>query len=100
MHTLSHLQEALHQKEQALVQYVRYMREAQDSQNEEIAALYADLAKAEEKHIAVIRDQVAKLSNGMSTLNKYQQVNQYSSQHSTTREVPRLSRRKENIHII
>ncbi|HOO13155.1 MAG TPA: ferritin family protein [Bacillota bacterium] len=88
MHTLSHLQEALHQKEQALVQYVRYMREAQDSQNEEIAALYADLAKAEEKHIAVIRDQVAQLSNGMDTLNKYQQVNQYSSQHSTYQDNP------------
>ncbi|NLZ90850.1 MAG: hypothetical protein GX918_02895 [Clostridiales bacterium] len=88
MHTLSHLQEALHQKEQALVQYVRYMREAQDSQNEEIAALYADLAKAEEKHIAVIRDQVAQLSSGMDTLNKYQQVNQYSSQHSTYQRSP------------
>jgi rubrerythrin len=48
MHTLSHLQEALNQKEQALIQYVRYMREAQDSKNREIAALFADLAKAEE----------------------------------------------------
>ena len=83
MHTLNHLQEALQQKEQALVQYVRYMREAQDSQNEEIAALYADLAKAEEKHIAVIRDQVAQCSHGTETLNKYEQVNQYNSQHST-----------------
>jgi rubrerythrin len=88
MHTLSHLQEALHQKEQALLQYVRYMREAQDSQNEEIAALYADLAKAEEKHIAVIRDQVVQHSNGMEALNKYQQVNQYSSQHSTYQYSP------------
>lgn len=83
MHTLSHLQEALHQKEQALVQYVRYMRESQDSQNPDIAALFADLAKAEEKHIAVIRDQVVKLSGGMDMLNKYQDVNQYNSQHST-----------------
>ena len=85
MHTLSHLQEALHQKEQALIQYVRHMREAQDSENEEIAALYADLAKAEEKHIAVIRDQITQLSQGMETLNKYQQINQYNSQHSTYR---------------
>lgn len=85
MHTLSHLQEALHQKEQALVQYVRYMREAQDSQNEDIAALYADLAKAEEKHIAVIRDQVARCAKGADALNKYQEMNQYNSQHSTYR---------------
>ncbi len=53
---------ALQQKEQALIQYIRYMREAQDSQNTEMAALFADLAKAEEKHITVIRDQVAQLS--------------------------------------
>ncbi len=83
MHTLSHLQEALRQKEQALVQYVRYMRESQDSQNPEMAALFADLAKAEEKHIAVVRDQVAKLSGSMDMLNKYEDVNQYNSQHST-----------------
>ncbi len=88
MHTLSHLQEALHQKEQALVQYVRYMREAQDSQNEDMAALYADLAKAEEKHIAVIRDQVARCAKGQDTLNKYQQINQYNSQHSTYQDSP------------
>ncbi len=88
MHTISQLQEALHQKEQALLQYVRYMREAQDSQNEEIAALYADLAKAEEKHIAVIRDQVTQYSGGTETLNKYQQVNQYNSQHSTYENNP------------
>lgn len=60
MHTLNHLNEALKQKEQALILYVRYMREAQDSENPEAAALFADLAKAEEKHITVIRDQVAK----------------------------------------
>lgn len=89
MHTLSQLQEALHQKEQALVQYVRYMREAQDNQNEDIAALYADLAKAEEKHIAVIRDQVARHSN-MEALNKYEQLNQYNSQHSTYQDSPKV----------
>jgi rubrerythrin len=83
MHTFSHLQESLNQKEQALVQYVRYMREAQDSQNTDIAALYADLAKAEEKHIAVIRDQLAKLSGNVDAMNKYQDINQYNSQHST-----------------
>lgn len=82
MHTLGHLQEALHQKEQALIQYVRYMREAQDSQNQDMAALFADLAKAEEKHIAVIRDQVANLSGNLDSLNKYEDVNQYNSQHS------------------
>lgn len=82
MHTLSQLQEALHQKEQALIQYVRYMREAEDSQNQEIAALFADLAKAEEKHITVIRDQVANLSGNKNMLNKYEDVNQYNSQHS------------------
>jgi rubrerythrin len=88
MHTLKFLEDALQQKEQALVQYIRYMREAQDSQNTEIAALFADLAKAEEKHITVIRDQVANLSGNIDMLNKYQTVNQYSSQHSdeTTEE--------------
>ena len=81
MQTLNFLQEALQQKEQALIQYVRYMREAQDSQNTEMAALFGDLAKAEEKHIAVIRDQVANLSGNAAMLNKYQEVNQYNSQH-------------------
>jgi len=83
MHTLSHLQEALNQKEQALIQYVRYMREAQDSKNQEIAALFADLAKAEEKHIAVVRDQIVQMSEGDELLNKYQRINEYNSQHST-----------------
>ncbi len=87
MHTLSHLEEALRQKEQALIQYIRYMRESQDSQNEDMAALFADLAKAEEKHIAVIRDQVARYSDH-ELLNTYQQVNQHSSQHSTYRDAP------------
>jgi bacterioferritin (cytochrome b1) len=82
VHTLSHLQEALKQKEQALIQYVRYMREAQDSQNQEIAALFADLAKAEEKHIAVIRDQVTNLSGNVNMLNPYQDINNYNSQHA------------------
>jgi hypothetical protein len=75
------LEDALKQKEQALIQYVRYMREAQDSQKTEMAALFADLAKAEEKHITVIRDQVAKYSDNMESLNRYQENNQYISQH-------------------
>lgn len=83
MHTYSHLVESLKQKEQALVQYVRFMREAQDSENQDIAALYADLAKAEEKHIAVIRDQAAMLSGPIDVLNNYQDINQYNSQHSS-----------------
>lgn len=83
MHTLSHLQEALNQKEQALIQYVRYMREAQDSKNREIAALFADLAKAEEKHIAVVRDQIVQMAEGDELLNKYQRISEYNSQHST-----------------
>lgn len=87
MHTLSHLEEALRQKEQALIQYVRYMREAQDSENGKMAALFADLAKAEEKHIAVIRDQVARFSEDRD-LDRYQQVNQYNSQHSTYQNSP------------
>lgn len=87
MHTLSHLEEALRQKEQALIQYVRYMRESQDSQNDAAAALFADLAKAEEKHIAVIRDQVARYSDNQ-LLNTYQQANQYNSQHSTYHDAP------------
>lgn len=82
IHTVSHLQEALHQKEQALIQYVRYMREAQDSENQPMAALFADLAKAEEKHIAVIRNQVATASDE-ELLNKYESINEYNSQHST-----------------
>lgn len=81
MHTLSHLNEALRQKEQALILYVRYMREAEDSENTEAAGLFADLAKAEEKHITVIRDQVAKLSDG-HRLNTYQSINQQISQSS------------------
>jgi rubrerythrin len=83
IHTLSHLEEAMHQKEQALIMYVRYMREAQDSENQEMAALFADLAKAEEKHIAVIRDQVAKYSDDNEVLNKYEQINQDNSQDSS-----------------
>jgi len=78
----------LHQKEQALIQYVRYMREAQDSGNQQMASLFADLAKAEEKHITVIRDQVANISGDKDMLNKYQDVNQYNSQHSTYGVVP------------
>ncbi|HEX3012272.1 MAG TPA: hypothetical protein VHQ70_09620 [Syntrophomonadaceae bacterium] len=78
----------MNQKEQALVQYVRYMRESQDSGNQEMAALFADLAKAEEKHIAVMRDQVAGLSGSTDALNKYQDVNQYNSQHSTYGDIP------------
>lgn len=88
MHTLSHLQEALNQKEQALIQYIRYMREAEDSGNQQIAGLFADLAKAEEKHIAVIRDQLAGSSGSRDVLNKYQEINQYNSQHSTYRDTP------------
>ena len=59
------------------------MREAQDSENTEMAALFADLAKAEEKHITVIRDQVTKLSGDNTVLNKYEGINQYNSQNST-----------------
>ena len=59
------------------------MREAQDSGNQQMASLFADLAKAEEKHIAVIRDQVVNLSDDKNMLNKYQDVNQYNSQHAT-----------------
>lgn len=86
MHTIGFLKEALNQKEQALIQYVRYMREAQDSKNTEMAALFADLAKAEEKHIAVIRDQVVNLSGNTETLNQYQENNQYNSQHMEAEE--------------
>ncbi len=81
MQMVDFLEKALRQKEQALIQYVRYMREAQDSQNEEMAALFADLAKAEEKHITVIRDQVAQLSGDKEMLNQYEYINQYNSQH-------------------
>lgn len=82
MHILSFLQTSLAQKEQSLIQYVRYMRESQDSKNPEIAALYADLAKAEEKHITVIRDQIAKLSGQEDILNPFQDINQHYSQNS------------------
>lgn len=78
MQTLHYLEDALQQKEQALIQYIRYMREAQDNQDTEIAALFADLAKAEEKHITVIRDQVADLAG--DRLNQYQAVNQDKAQ--------------------
>lgn len=83
---LGQLQEALHQKEQALIQYVKYMREAQDSQHEDLAALYADLAKADEKHIAVIRDQIANHSPGFEALDKYRQVNQDIAQQPDNQE--------------
>jgi rubrerythrin len=81
MQTLKLLEDAMHQKEQALIQYIRYMREAQDRQDTHTAALFADLAKAEEKHITVIRNQVAKSSGNMNSLNKYQQTNEYTAQH-------------------
>jgi rubrerythrin len=86
--TLKYLEDALQQKEQALIKYIRFMREAQDTQNTKMAALFADLAKAEEKHITVIRDQVANLSGKVDMLDKYQAINQYSSQHlnDTTQE--------------
>ena len=80
INTLTCLKDALHQKEQALIQYVRYIRESQDSQDQETAALFADLAKAEEKHITVIRDQVAKYSENSNELNRYEQINQDISQ--------------------
>lgn len=79
---LEQLQEALNQKEQSLIQYIKYMREAQDSEHEDLAALYADLAKSNEKHIAVIRDQIAKYSPGFEALDKYRQVNQEVAQES------------------
>lgn len=87
IHTVSHLREALNQKEQALIQYVRYMRESEDSENHDIAALFADLAKAEEKHITVIRNQLAKYAD-KNLLNKYESINEYNSQHSTYRDAP------------
>lgn len=46
-----------------------------------MAALFADLAKAEEKHITVIRDQANNLSGNNYTLNN-QDINQYDAQHS------------------
>ena len=58
MQTLKLLEDVMRQKEQALIQYISTW-EAQDSQDTDSAALFADLAKAEEKHITVIRDQVA-----------------------------------------
>ncbi|MCR6546687.1 hypothetical protein [Dehalobacterium formicoaceticum] len=83
MHTLNHLEEILKQKEQALIQYVRYMREAQDSENQDMAALFADLAKAEEKHITVVRNQLVDMSGeGDGALNQYQRINEYNSQNS------------------
>jgi hypothetical protein len=42
------LQEALNQKEQALIQYVRYMKESQDISDQDMTALCTDLAKAED----------------------------------------------------
>lgn len=81
MNTIDMLQDALNQKEQALINYIRYMREAQDGQDSEMAALFADLAKAEEKHITVIRDQVANFSGDKNMLNAYQENNQFIAQH-------------------
>jgi bacterioferritin (cytochrome b1) len=78
--TRNYLEDALHQKEQALIQYIRYMREAQDNQDTAMAALFADLAKAEEKHITVIRDQVANYSGNVGMLNQYQTVSLIKAQ--------------------
>ncbi len=64
------------------------MREAQDNDKQGIAALFADLGKAREKHILVIRDQVANLSTEENLLNKYQSSNQYNSQHCTYGNIP------------
>ncbi|ATW23488.1 hypothetical protein [Candidatus Formimonas warabiya] len=83
MGTLSLLQEVLDQKEQALIQYVRYMRISQDSGNQESALLFANLAKAEEKHIAVIRNQMINMSGNDDLLNKYQRLNESNSPHLT-----------------
>lgn len=79
MQVLESLEKALQQKEQALIQYIRYMREAQDSQDTEMAALFADLAKAEEKHITVIRDQVTQLSGSIEI--DYEAANRHSALH-------------------
>lgn len=73
MDTLHFLEEALQQKEQALIQYVKYMREAQDSQDQDAAALFADLAKAEEKHITIIRNQVAGLSGATGVVDLHEE---------------------------
>lgn len=43
------LEDALKQKEQALIQYVRYMREAQDSQKTEMAALFCRPSQSRRK---------------------------------------------------
>jgi bacterioferritin (cytochrome b1) len=80
MNTNDLLKNALNQKEQSLINYVRSMREAQDSQDSNMAAVFADLAKAEEKHITVIRDQLVSSSTEKDQLNIYQENNQFISQ--------------------
>ena len=48
MDNLKLLQDTLSQKEENVLTYLRHMRELDDSENSELANLYADLAKAEE----------------------------------------------------
>ena len=55
MDHLKLLQKTLNQKEENVLAYLRHMRELEDSENSELANLYANLAKAEEKHIAQLK---------------------------------------------
>ena len=55
MDNLKLLQDTLSQKEENVLTYLRHMRELEDSENSELANLYADLAKAEEKHITQLK---------------------------------------------
>ena len=79
MQTLKLLEDVMRQKEQALIQYINCIGKPKTVRIL-TQRLFADLAKAEEKHITVIRDQVANFSKS-TNLDKYQSINQYTSQH-------------------
>lgn len=61
---MSNLENTIRQKEDALILYVKQMRIAQDNQEHDLATLYANLAKAEEKHIAHMKEHMKHSDNG------------------------------------
>ncbi len=58
MDNLQLLRDTLSQKENNVLSYLKYMRELEDSDHRELAGLFANLAKAEEKHIAALKNQI------------------------------------------
>ena len=60
MDSLQLLRDTISQKENTILSYLKSMRVLEDNDNRELAGLYANLAKAEEKHIIVLQNQLTR----------------------------------------